>query len=213
MLTRWYRRLMPQEDRFVRSFAAHARLVVEGARTFRALIADGDAALPGHYATLARIEAEADTITYETIRSIHRTFITPFDRSQILDLITGLDDILDLMKDAGRRVQRYAIGLTEEMVGMADCAVEAATALAEAMPLLGNIGRNLDALAAMQEAVRRAESRADELLDRGLGDLFAGTTSPGHKLTAEKIYDLIEEVVDRCEDVADVIQGIVIEQV
>lgn len=210
---RLFRRLMPREDRFITRFAAHARLVVEGARVFRSLLADGKDALACHYAALDRIEKEADEITDETIQAIHRTFITPFDRSQILELITGLDDILDLMKDAARRVQRYGIPFTPEMIGMADHAVGATVALRDAMPLLDNIGGSLEALNAMQAAVGRAESEADDLLDRGLAALFAGESSPGHKLTAEKIYDLIEAVVDRCEDVADVVQGIVIEQV
>ena len=69
------------------------------------------------------------------------------------------------------------------------------------------------ASAAFSVAVRRIEGEADELLDRGLRDLFAGDASPGYKLTVEKVYDLIEAVVDRCEDVTSVIDGIVVEQV
>lgn len=210
---RLFRRFLPKEDHFIANFAAHARLVVEGARVFRALFTDGPDALGAHYAALDRIEKEADAITDETVQAIHRFFITPFDRGQILELISGLDDILDLMKDTGRRVQHYGVAFTPEMVGMAECAIEASLALADAMPLLAHIAANLEALDRMQSTVRRAESKADALLDHGLSALFAGGSSPGHKLTVEKVYDLVEAVVDRCEDVADVIQGIVIEQV
>jgi uncharacterized protein Yka (UPF0111/DUF47 family) len=91
--------------------------------------------------------------------------------------------------------------------------VRAATAIRDAMPLLGAIDQNVDKLSAMSVEVRRIEGEADDLLDRGLRTLFAGDTSPGHKLTVEKVYDLVEAVVDRCEDVVDVIDGIVVEQV
>ncbi len=212
MVMRLFRSLMPKDDRFIRAFCDHSRQVVLGAETFLAFLSE-PAEGARHYAELCRIEERADQITRETIQAIHRTFITPFDRSQILDLITGLDDILDLMKDAARRMQRYGVDFTPEMIGMADCAVRATVAIRDATPLLGAIGRNLDALNAMQREVGRVESEADDLLDHGLRSLFQGPTSPGHKLTVEKVYDLIEAVVDRCEDVADVIEGIVIEQV
>ena len=145
--------------------------------------------------------------------AIHRSFVTPFDRSQILDLITALDDTIDLMKDTGRRMVRYGVAFTPEMQGMADCAVRASTAIRDTMPLLGAIERNVAQLSAMSVAVRTIEGEADELLDRGLRVLFAGDESSGRKLLVEKVYDLVEAVVDRCEDVVDVIDGIVVEQV
>jgi uncharacterized protein Yka (UPF0111/DUF47 family) len=117
------------------------------------------------------------------------------------------------MKDTGRRIVRYGVEFTPEMQGMADCAVRAAIALRDGLPLLRAIDRNVDGLNAMSVAVRRFEGEADDLLDRGLRILFAGSASPGAKLTVEKVYDLIESVIDRCEDVVDVIDGIVVEQV
>jgi uncharacterized protein Yka (UPF0111/DUF47 family) len=149
----------------------------------------------------------------ETVLAIHRTFVTPFDRSQILDLITALDDTIDLMKDTGRRMLRYGVGFTSEMQGMADCIVRATRELRDGMPLLGSIDRSVERLSAMSVAVRQIEGEADELLDRGLRILFASDKSAGYKLTVEKVYDLVEAVVDRCEDVVDVIDGIVVEQV
>lgn len=212
MLLRAFRSLLPRDERFVERFCAHSRLIVLGAEAFRALVS-GDGRAEVHAAEIGRLEENADAITRETVQAIHRTFITPFDRSQILDLITALDDTIDLMKDTGRRVLRYGVGFTPEMHGMADCAVRAATEIRDAMPLLGSIGRSADRLGAMSVAVRGIEGEADELLDRGLRELFQGETSPGHKLTVEKVYDLIEAVVDRCEDVVDVVDGIVVEQV
>ena len=209
---RAFRSLMPREDRFVGRFCEHAKLIVPAAEEFRALMS-GDGRAEQHAVEISRLEEAADLITRETVLAIHRTFVTPFDRSQILDLITALDDTIDLMKDTGRRMVRYGVGFTPEMRGMADCAVRAATELRDGMPLLASIDRNADRLSTMSVSVRRIEGEADELLDRGLRVLFAGDTSPGHKLTVEKVYDLVEAVVDRCEDVVDVIDGIVVEQV
>jgi predicted phosphate transport protein (TIGR00153 family) len=203
---------MPQDERFIERFSEHARLIVPAAEAFRALMS-GDGQAEQHAVEIARLEEAADVITRETVLAIHRTFVTPFDRSQILDLITALDDTIDLMKDTGRRMIRYGVGFTPEMRGMADCATRAATEIRDAMPLLASIDVNVTKLSAMSVAVRGIESEADELLDRGLRVLFAGDTSAGHKLTVEKVYDLVEAVVDRCEDVVDVIDGIVVEQV
>jgi uncharacterized protein len=212
MPLRLFRALMPRSEGFIERFCEHSGLIVPAARAFHALMSE-DGAAEAHAAEISRLEEQADAITRATVQAIHRTFITPFDRSQILDLITALDDTIDLMKDTSRRVLRYGVAFTPEMRGMADCAVRAAAEIRDAMPHLGSIGRSTERLGAMSVAVRQIEGEADELLDRGLKVLFQGNTSAGHKLTVEKVYDLIEAVVDRCEDVVDVIDGIVVEQV
>lgn len=204
--------LMPQDEKFIERFRAHSRLVVPAAGAFRALMS-GDGRAEQHAAEISRLEEAADQVTWNTVLAFHRTFVTPFDRSQILDLITALDDTINLMKDTGRRMVRYGVAFTPEMGGVADCAVRVATALRDDMPLLSAIGQSVDRLNAMSVAVRRIEGETDELMDRGLRALFASDNSPGYKLTVEKVYDLVEAVVDRCEDVMDVIDGIVVEQV
>lgn len=212
MMLRLFRALMPKGERFIDRFCEHSKHVVWATEAFRAMLA-GDADLETICAKISRIEEDADVITRDTIRAIHRSFITPFDRSQILDLTTALDDIVDLTKEASRRILRYRVAFTPEMRGMADCAVRAAIEIRDGIPLLGAIDRSVAHLTAMSEAVSRIENEADDLLDEGLKRLFSGDTSPGYKLTVEKVYDLIESVVDRCEDITDVIDGIVIEQV
>jgi uncharacterized protein len=212
VLLRAYRSLMPRDERFIEYFCQHSTLIVTAAEAFRALMS-GDGQTDRHVAEINRLENEADEITRATVLAIHRTFITPFDRSQILDLITALDDTIDLMKDTCRRMLRYGVAFTPEMQGMADCAVRATTMIRDAMPLLASIGSSATALGAMSISVRHIESEADEQLDRGLRTLFATERSAGDKLTVEKVYDLVEAVVDRCEDIVDVIDGIVVEQV
>ena len=212
VLLRAYRSLMPRDARFIEYFTQHSRLIVTAAESFRALMS-GDGQADRHVAEINRLENAADEITRATIYAIHRTFITPFDRSQILDLITALDDTIDLMKDTCRRMLRYGVPFTPEMQAMADCAVRATTLIRDAIPLLASIGPSATELGRMSVSVRQIESEADEQLDRGLRTLFASGGSAGHKLTVEKVYDLVEAVVDRCEDIVDVIDGIVVEQV
>ena len=212
VLVRAFRSLMPRDQRFIEWFTDHARLIELAAEEFSALMS-GDGRTAQHAAEISRLEDAADQVTRRTVLAIHRTFVTPFDRSHILELITALDDTIDLMKDTGRRIVRYGVGFTPEMQGMAHCIVRATTELRDGLPMLGAIDRNVERLNAMSVSVRRIEGEADDLLDRGLRILFAGDASPGAKLTVEKVYDLIESVIDRCEDVVDVIDGIVVEQV
>ncbi|AQS86766.1 phosphate transport regulator [Neoasaia chiangmaiensis NBRC 101099] len=212
ILLRFYRSLMPSDARFIDYFCSHAQLIVGAAAAFHRLTANGDdSAL--QVAEINRLENEADRITRATVLDIHRSFVTPFDRSQILDLITALDDTIDLMKDTGRRMTLYGVAFTPEMRAMAECSERASRLISEAMPLLNAIDKNAEALGKMSVAVRACESEADDLLDRGLRTLFASDMTAGDKLIIEKVYDLVEAVVDRCEDIVDVIDGIVVEQV
>jgi predicted phosphate transport protein (TIGR00153 family) len=111
VLVRAFLALMPQDERFIERFSEHAGLIVPAAEAFRALMyRDGQA--EQHAAEIASLEDAADQITRETVVAIHRTFVTPFDRSQILDLNTALDDTIDLMKDTGRWMIRYGVGFS-----------------------------------------------------------------------------------------------------
>jgi len=211
MVLRFFRKLMPRDERFVERFCRHSEIVVKGAVEFRGIL--GGADYDAHCRELFRLEDLADDVTKETVHAVHRSFITPFDRSEVLELITTLDDVIDIMKDASRRLGLYKVAYTPEMLGMADCAIRASTAIRDAMPALSAIGRNEAIFSEMQQKVRAAESEADDLLQRGMKALFAGGDPTGDKLVGERVYELIEAVVDRCEDVTDVIAGIVVEHV
>jgi len=211
MVLKLFRKLMPRDARFVEQICRHSGYVVDGAIEFRGILACGD--FESHCKELFRLEDAADQVTYEVVHAVHKSFITPFDRGEILQLITTLDDTIDLMKDAARRIGLYKVPYTPEMQGMADCAVRAATAIRDALPALNAIGQNVERLNEMQRKVRAAESEADDLLQRGLKTLFGGPGPAGDKFAVEKVYELIEAVVDRCEDVTDVIAGIVVEHV
>jgi predicted phosphate transport protein (TIGR00153 family) len=211
MVLRLFRKLMPRDERFVEQFCRHSAIVVQGAEEFRRILSGTN--YEGHCQELFRLEDAADDITKETVHAVHRSFITPFDRSEVLELITTLDDVIDIMKDAARRFGLYKVTYTPEMIGMADCAIRASTAIRDAMPALNAIGKNEALFREMQQKVRAAESEADDLREHGMKALFAGSDPTGDKLIGERVYELIEAVVDRCEDVTDVIAGIVVEHV
>lgn len=211
MVLRLFRKLMPRDERFVEQFCRHSAIVVQGAEEFRKILSGTN--YEAHCQELFRLEDAADDITKETVHAVHRSFITPFDRSEVLELITTLDDVIDIMKDAARRFGLYQVTYTPEMIGMADCAIRASTAIRDAMPALNAIGRNEALFREMQAKVRAAESEADDLREHGMKALFAGSDPTGDKLIGERVYELIEAVVDRCEDVTDVIAGIVVEHV
>lgn len=221
MVLKLFRMLMPRDDVFVTAFAAQAAKAVDAAVIFRAMLADPDQAR-AHQAELSRVEREADEINRATIRSIHRVFVTPFDRADILALTNGLDDVIDLMKTAGRRIILYKVAITPQMLEIADCVVRACEHLRDGMPLLGDISGNARAIGAMCDAVDAIESQADLAFQAGLDTLFnaggppgsdPGGPSPGHKLMVQMVYEGIEEVADACENVVDLIQAVVIEQV
>jgi predicted phosphate transport protein (TIGR00153 family) len=211
----WFRKLMPREDRFFDLFAEHARTVVGGAEALQKLLAGGDD-VERHCQEIIDLEQKADVIAREVLQAVRKSFITPFDRGDIKDLIESMDDAIDMMHKTVKTVtlfqQKSFDPLMQEMGGTI---VEAARLTAEAVPLLNGIGTHAARLAAIAEEVTRVEERSDELHDAGLRDLFQrhGKTDPMAYLIGSEIYGQLEKVVDRFEDVADEISGIVIENV
>jgi predicted phosphate transport protein (TIGR00153 family) len=211
----WFRKLMPREDRFFDLFAEHARTVVGGAEALQKLLAGGDD-VERHCQEIIDLEQKADVIAREVLQAVRKSFITPFDRGDIKDLIESMVDAIDMMHKTVKTVtlfqQKSFDPLMQEMGGTI---VEAARLTAEAVPLLNGIGTHAARLAAIAEEVTRVEERSDELHDAGLRDLFQrhGKTDPMAYLIGSEIYGQLEKVVDRFEDVADEISGIVIENV
>jgi predicted phosphate transport protein (TIGR00153 family) len=211
----WFRKLMPREDRFFDLFAEHARTVVGGAQALQKLLAGGDD-VERHCQEIIDLEQKADVIARQVLQAVRKSFITPFDRGDIKDLIESMDDAIDMMHKTVKTVtlfqQKSFDPLMQEMGGTI---VEAARLTAEAVPLLNGIGTHAARLAAIAEGVTRVEERSDELHDAGLRDLFQrhGKTDPMAYLIGSEIYGQLEKVVDRFEDVADEISGIVIENV
>ncbi len=211
----WFRKLLPREDRFFDLFGRHSQAVVGGAEALQRVLAGGPE-VERWCQRVVELENEADTIAAEVMLAVRRSFITPFDRSDIQDLIQSMDDAIDMMNKTVKTVRLFEKTefdpLMKEMGGVI---VDASHLVAEAIPLLGRLGANVPRLTAIAQEVTLLEDRSDDLHEQGLKDLFHrhdGGDAMGF-IVGREIYSQLEKVVDRFEDVADEISGIVVENV
>ncbi|MCA0432242.1 MAG: DUF47 family protein [Proteobacteria bacterium] len=207
--------ILPKEEKFFDLFEAHAAKAVEAATSLRAILNGGKAAAE-HCATLSRQEEEADHISYEVMQAIRRSFITPFDRSDIKALSSALDDAIDQMNKTGKTVMLYDVERFEpNMRAMADRVIMLANITAEAMPLLRSISKNSSRLHGLTGEITKIEEQSDQLNDEGLRALFKGKArkDPLQFIVGSELYEHLEKVCDRFEDVAHVMSDIVIEHV
>jgi predicted phosphate transport protein (TIGR00153 family) len=162
-------------------------------------------------------EHDADDITREVLIAVRRTFITPFDRSNIRDLITSMDNSIDQMQKTAKGIQLFEVTtFTPQMKEMADLIVRCAELVREAVPLLRSIGSEAGHISDLTAQISALEGRADEMHDKGLHELYRANVASGNGLAffvSNEVYDHLEKVVDRFDDVANVMHGIVIEHV
>jgi len=203
-------RLMPREGNFFQLFNAHADRIVEGARELEGLFATFDD-LETRAQRIDGAERAADKITHETITMLHRTFITPFDREQIHSLITRMDDILDLMQDVAESVVLYDIRrVTPEAKQLAEICQMCCARVKTAVSLLTNV-KQAEAILKTCEEIDRLESDADRVMRAAMSKLFRDEPDVKQLIKLRSIYELLELITDRCEDVANIIEGIVLE--
>lgn len=208
----WFQAIMPKEERFFALFKAHAVTLTDGAAALRAML-DGGAGVEANCRLIMEHEHAADEVACEVLQAVRRTFITPFDRSDIRELTSSLDDAIDQMQKTAKAVLLYEVKTFEPaMVELGDIIVEAAKLTVEAVDLLPTMQKNKDRLNALTEQITTLETRSDTVYDKGLKALFkaSGSDAMGYLIGAELYADL-ERVVDRFEDVANRINGILIE--
>ena len=208
----WFQALMPKQGRFFEQFESHAATLVAGADALARLL-HGEGAIESHVAAIADHEHAADDITRDVLQDVRRVFVTPFARSAITDLIGVMDDAIDQMNKTANAIALYDVrSFDPAMRDMAGIIVEAARITAEAIPLLRHVGRNGDRLNTLTGRVIEIEGRADTVHDQGLRALFHATQDqPMQFVIRREIYSHLERVVDRFEDVANEIQGLVID--
>jgi predicted phosphate transport protein (TIGR00153 family) len=210
---RWFHAIMPKQGRFFELFEAHAATLVAGADALARLLQGGDS-IGDHCREIVDKEQEADDIIRDVLLDVRRSFVTPFDRSAITDLIGSMDDAIDQMHKTAKAITLFEVRDFEpQMRDMAAIIVEAARITADAMPLLRSIGKNGAQLHALTERLVRIEGHADEIHDAGRKALYKAHTngSPMDFIIGNEIYSHLEKIVDRFEDVANEIQGIVID--
>ena len=214
----WFQALMPREERFFDLFERHAAVVVAGAEALRGLLKGGEN-IERCCKEIFDREAEADEVTRQVLIAVRRTFVTPFDRTDIQDLISSMDDAIDQMNKTAKVIVMFEVKTFEpQMREMAEIIVEAAKLVLEAVPLLASIGNNAGRLNTLTARIIAIEEQADEVHDRGLKALFLANrepNGPGNALrfiVGSELYDHLEKVVDRFEDVSNEISSIVVDQ-
>lgn len=209
----WFQNLLPRQGNFFDLFEAHAQTLVGGSGALARLL-QGGPAMDQHIREIHEREEEADTIIREVLHTVRRTFLTPFDRGAITSLISAMDDAIDEMQQTARATTLYEVSEFEpEMRDMAAIIVDSARLLAEALPLLRSIHGNAARLHELTGRLVRLEGQADDIHAAGLKRAFKthGASNPMAFTVARELYSHLERVVDRFEDVANEIDGLVID--
>jgi predicted phosphate transport protein (TIGR00153 family) len=214
-MMRWFQALMPREEKFFDLFARHSEVVGDGAKALRDMLEGGDA-VTRHCKLVMDREHDADDITREVLIAVRRTFITPFDRGDIKDLITAMDNSIDQMQKTAKTILLFdQTVFTPQQRQMGDKIVTAAALVREAIPLLSSINANAGRISRLTEQISKIEGEADDLHDDGLRELYRANLSSNSMafFVGVEVYDHLEKVVDRFDDVANEIHGIVLENV
>lgn len=212
----FFGKLLPREDNFFLLFNQHADRIVEAARAFSLLVDNySDVALRDKYnAEVDDAERAADRVTHEVNKAIHKTFITPIDREQIHSLINTMDDVADLIQDAAETMALYDVRhMTEEIVRLTNLSVRCCERVRDAVRLLDKIADHTTADAALKtcEEIDQLESDADRVMRGAMSKLFREEPDVREVIKLKAIYELLETITDKCEDVANLIEGIILE--
>lgn len=203
-------RLLPREGKFFDYFNQHADLAAQAALELQALLADLSQ-LDRRSRAIEKNEKMADQITHHTVQLLHQTFITPLDRDEIHQLITNMDDVLDLMEDISQCLFLYDVrAVTVEAQKLAEICVACTGKVKDAVGKLENM-EHADAILRICGEIDRLETEADHVFRAALAKLFREEPDAREIIKLKEIYQLLEAVTDKCEDVANVIEGIVLE--
>ncbi|WP_324809430.1 DUF47 family protein [Sphingomonas sp. LY29] len=209
----WFQRLLPKTGGFFELFEAHAVALVAAADATGRLV-QGGASMHENAREIFERENDADQIIREVLKTVRETFLTPFDRSSITALISAMDNAVDEMQAAASAIELYEVKDFEpEMKDMAAIIVDSGRLVAEAMPLLRDVATNGGRLHELTERLVRMEGHADEIHSAGLKKVFQ-THRNGDAIdfvVRREIFKHLERIVDAFEDVANVIDGIVID--
>lgn len=205
--------LMPREEAFIDLFCELSTTVLGATREFHALVTEADGTIATRFAAIRRIEREADDVARRILIAGNRTFNAPLDRENIMALAHELDDVVDLIEEASKEIVRYELrAFPPQMKELAAAAVRSAEKIMEAMPLLGDITREHRRILGLCQEIGQIEEAADECFDAGLtairAELGHGAIDTIRYLDLKEIYEGLEAVVDKCDDVANEIETI-----
>ena len=209
-------KLLPREGNFFEMFNQHADRIVEAGHAFSQLVANyNDLHLREKYNDdVDNAERAADRVTHEVNKTLHQTFITPIDREHIHTLINTMDDVADLLQDCAESMALYDVRhMTDEIHRLTDLSLKCCERVRDAVKLLDRIADQSTAEAALKtgEEIDRLEGDADRVLRAAMSKLFREEPDVREVIKLKAIYELLETVTDKCEDVANIIEGIVLE--
>lgn len=202
--------LLPKKSEFFDQFVKHAALSVDGAKLLQALL-ENPTNVEEQSRRIKAVEHDADTVAHQTLEMLHKSFITPIERGDIHRIVSRLDDILDYIEAASQRIWLYEIKeITPEAKEMSRVLVRSTMAVKATVDSMHNMKDPAQIRSSCVE-INRLENECDTLLRLGLARLFKEERDPLMVIKWKEIYENIEDATDRCEDVANVIEGVVIE--
>ena len=206
-------RLMPRQGRFFILFDGHAKLIVDGAVALAGVLRHNDVekTRTAGIKLIEDAEHAADRITHETVQLLHTTFVTPFDREDIHTLISRMDDVLDLIQDAAESLVLYDIQkVTPEATQLAELVLRCAERVQAAVKLMVSMSDAPAMLGIVQE-IDKLESEADRVKRGAISRLFREETDVRQVIKLKAVYEALESATDKCQDVANVIESVVLE--
>ena len=199
--------LIPREGKFFLLFEQMAKIIVMAAQELKKLV-DTWEDVEKNVAVINEIEHEGDTTTHQIMFQLNRTFVTPFDREDIAMLANALDDVIDLIHAAADTMLLYKVNPPGQRAKeLADIVLQIANEVQRAIPLLRQRG-DLQKVLSFCVEINRLENVADKIFRAALTELFDDTTNIAEVIKWREIYQLMESATDRCEDVANVLEGV-----
>ena len=203
---RWF---LPKNEDFQSSFDEASATVLRGAVALRDMLRD-PTELPLKVAQLQDIEHDGDRVAHRTFETLNTSFITPFDREDIHALISRLDDVLDAANGVAQRLVLYRVHeIPPRLLALSELLVASAETIRDAVMALPERNRHRAAMQACVEA-NRIENLADTMHREALADLFTNAKDAVEIMKLKELYQMLEDATDRCEDVANVVEGIII---
>jgi predicted phosphate transport protein (TIGR00153 family) len=212
----FFGKLLPREGNFFELFNDHGKFIVTGARAFMAMAQNySDETLRTKYAAeVDSAEKQADRVTAEVHRLLHKTFITPIDREQIHSLINAMDDVLDLLQDSAEVMQLYDLkSVSEDVLRLGEISTKCCERVQHVVTLLPQLSKSTVAADALKtcEEIDQLESDADRVMRSAMSKLFRDNIEVRELIKLKAVYEHLESISDRCEDVANIVEGIVLE--
>lgn len=206
--------ITPKSDNYFVLFNNLADCAVEGSKVLAKMSAVVEPEkFEEHFAEIRRIESQADEYTKEILLSLHKTYITPFDRREIRELAMALDDIIDYMEGIPQSAKIYGhTTFTPEMVALAQILLRASEKVRDAVQMLSDM-KNAPKILKTCEEISHIEGEGDHVMRSGMHRLFAEVSDARTLIRSRELYDLFEEAIDSCQDVGDVIHGVVLERI